>query len=742
MDITYVTKKKWLILFFAFVLILQMFALPSNNLAAGDSTPPILESVEISPKEVNVGDTIKISANISDDLSGVRSALVAFKSPSEERTQSIHLRENEDTGYWEGSYVVQDYDESGEWKLWYIAVSDNAGNSKNYQPTEIETNLNFIINNSNGDSTPPVLENVEISAQELNAGDTIQITANISDDLSGVRSALVAFKSPSEERTQSIHLRENEDTGYWEGSYVVQDYDESGEWKLWYIAVSDNAGNSKNYQPTEIETNINFIINNSNGDSTPPVLESVEISPKEVNVGDMIKITANISDDLSKVRSALVAFKSPSEERTQSIHLRENEDTGYWEGSYVVQDYDESGEWKLWYIAVSDNTGNSKNYQPTEIETNLNFIINNSNGDSSEEENGTDPEEGNDSEGESDSDTEEGKDSENDNNEELPYQIVISNETWSNKIIDKDVFIGPEAILSINGNVTVNGNIYVYGALRSFGGLSLNGTLHAQQMNFGNGGTLYQGSANIGGSNSISSVKVSSEAYDVPLDVVYEILEQNDDLLIQGKTLPFLDVYIDGKEVDVMENGTFSIQLSKYNNTVSIVIRDLFDKDVVKYLNLGLEEVITEEEIEEIPYETIKKEDPTLNKGEEVVEQEGVPGKKVITYEVTYVNGEETQRVVTSEVITNMPVDKIIKIGTKVDESNEDSEGESGTNPEDGDDSEGESGTDPEDGGGSEGENGTDPEDGDGSEGENGIDLKTETVLKGENGTDHEDGDG
>ncbi|MCR6112621.1 G5 domain-containing protein [Bacillus sp. A301a_S52] len=708
MDIKYVTNKKWLIIFFTFVLIIQIFALPSNSLAAGDSTPPVLESVEISPKEVNVGDTIKIKAKISDDFSGVRFAHVAFKSPSEERNHSIHLNENEETGYWEGSYVVQDFDESGEWKLQYIYVIDNAGNRKNYQPTEIETNINFIINNSNGDSTPPVLESVEISPKEVNVGDTIKIKAKISDDFSGVRFAHVAFKSPSEERNHSIHLNENEETGYWEGSYVVQDFDESGEWKLQYIYVIDNAGNRKNYQPTEIETNINFIINNSNGDSTPPVLESVEISPKEVNVGDTIKIKAKISDDFSGVRFAHVAFKSPSEERNHSIHLNENEETGYWEGSYVVQDFDESGEWKLQYIYVIDNAGNRKNYPPNEVETNINFIINNSNDDSSGEENGTDPEEG--------------KDSDNDDNEELPYQIVISDETWSNKIINKDVFIGPEAILSINGNVTVNGNIYVYGVLRSFDGLSLNGTLYAQQMNFGIDQTLYQGSANISGSNSISSVIVSSEAYDVPLDAEYEFLEQSDNLFIQGKTLPFLDVYIDDKKVDVMGNGSFSKQLSNYNNTVTIVIRDIFGKDIVKYLNLGLEEIIEEVEIEEIPYETIKKEDPTLKKGEEVVEQEGVPGEKVITYEVTYANDEEIQRVVISEEITNEPVNKIIRIGTKVDESNEGSEGENGSDPEDGDSSEGEKGSDPENGDGSEGEKGSDPENGDGSEGEKGSD--------------------
>src|SRR5699024_2730317 len=103
----------------------------------------------------------------------------------------------------------------------------------------------------------------------------------------------------------------------------------------------------------------------------------------------------------------------------------------------------------------------------------------------SESENGGDPEDEDGSENESGTDPENEENLENDNNEELPYHIVTSNEVWSNNTINNDVFVGPEAVLSISGNVTINGNIYLYGALRSFGGLTLNGTLYAQQVNFG-----------------------------------------------------------------------------------------------------------------------------------------------------------------------------------------------------------------------------------------------------------------
>src|SRR5699024_8321548 len=162
------------------------------------------------------------------------------------------------------------------------------------------------------------------------------------------------------------------------------------------------------------------------GDSTPPVVESVEISPREANTGDTIKIKAKITDDISGVKSNLVVFESPSGNSERSFALKENKDTGYWEYNYTVGEHDEAGDWQLRSFLVRDNANNYKIYYSNEIDGDLYFSVNNDD----EEENGS-----------------------NNDNKELPYHIVNSNETWSNKVINKDIYIGPEAILSIIGNV-------------------------------------------------------------------------------------------------------------------------------------------------------------------------------------------------------------------------------------------------------------------------------------------------
>jgi LPXTG-motif cell wall-anchored protein len=649
------------------------------NPKLGDSTPPVLESVEISANEVNVGDTITVETKITDDISGVDNAAISFNSPSQQRNQYIPLTENKNTGFWEGSYVVQKYDEAGEWNLWYLFVEDNVGNEKFYYQEDINSTLSFSLNNTTGDNISPTLETVKISSNEVSVGDTITVEAKITDDISGVGNAAISFTSPSQQRNQYIPLTENKKTGFWEGSYVVQEYDEAGEWNLWYLFVEDNVGNEKFYYQDDINSTLSFSLNNTTGDSNSPTLETVKIGSDEVSVGDTITVEARISDDISGVNNAAVSFTSPSQQRNQYIPLTENKKTGFWEGKYVVQEYDETGKWNLWYLFVEDKVGNEQFYYQDDIDSNFVFFVTSKEHGSSEKIDNH-PKEKNSSESSTTVDSGDEKISESENNGGLPYQIVSSNETWSNKVIDNDVFIGPEAILSISDNVTVNGDIYVYGSLRSFGGLTINGTLHAQQVNFGTGGSLTQGSAHIGGSNSISSMQVSNQAYNVPLDVNYEIQEQNNNLIIQGKTLPFLNVYIDGEQAEVMDNGTFSKQLSAYNNIVPVRIIDVFGNDITRDLDLGLEEIIEEEKTEEIPFETIKQEDPTLEYGEEAVAQEGVPGKKVITYEVTYVNNEEVERTVISEEITVEPVNEIIKVGTKEVALNEENNSESQDN--------------------------------------------------------------
>ncbi|MFJ7729297.1 leucine-rich repeat protein, partial [Neobacillus sp. NPDC097160] len=82
-------------------------------------------------------------------------------------------------------------------------------------------------------------------------------------------------------------------------------------------------------------------------------------------------------------------------------------------------------------------------------------------------------------------------------------------------------------------------------------------------------------------------------------------------------------------------------------------------------------EIIEETTTEEIPYTTEEVFDAELDQGVTVIDQVGEVGQKVITYEVTYINGEEVNREIKSEEVTKSPVNEIVRIGTKVTEVKE-----------------------------------------------------------------------
>ncbi|MEH7383588.1 G5 domain-containing protein [Bacillus sp. JJ1533] len=69
---------------------------------------------------------------------------------------------------------------------------------------------------------------------------------------------------------------------------------------------------------------------------------------------------------------------------------------------------------------------------------------------------------------------------------------------------------------------------------------------------------------------------------------------------------------------------------------------------------------------ESIPFQTVYQNDANLEKGKQVVAQNGSNGTKTITYKETYTNGSLTSKNVVSSSVTKQPVNKIVKVGTKV----------------------------------------------------------------------------
>lgn len=144
------------------------------------------------------------------------------------------------------------------------------------------------------------------------------------------------------------------------------------------------------------------------------------------------------------------------------------------------------------------------------------------------------------------------------------------------------------------------------------------------------------------------------ENYTEQESISHEVTYQENNELAQG-------------ENKVIQNGVDGIKEVTYDGETDEVISEtVIQEPVTEIIEVGTmtSETRTEKVQEEVPFETERIENSDLENATEQVVQEGQPGSKVLTYEVTYVNGEETGRELISEELVTAPINRIVEVGT------------------------------------------------------------------------------
>ncbi|WP_430790461.1 cell wall-binding repeat-containing protein [Virgibacillus flavescens] len=554
-------RSKQVALMILLVMVVNLVSTPLVVLADGDGEPPVVESLEVSPNEVSVGDTVTVKADVRDSNSGVDTVGVFFDSPSGNNEEGFFLDYNATSGLWEGKYIVTETDEAGKWVFNFISVEDKAGNRKFYYPQQLQSTntLDFLVINPTGDGEPPVVESLEVSPNEVSVGDTVTVKADVRDSNSGVDTVGVFFDSPSGNSEEGFFLDYNATSGLWEGKYIVTEIDEAGKWVFNFISVEDKAGNRKFYYPQQLQSTntLDFLVINPTGDGEPPVVESLEVSPKEVEVGDRVIVKADVRDSDTGVDTVGVFFDSPSGNSEEGFFLNYNATSGLWEGKYIVTETDEAGQWVFDFISVEDKAGNSEFYYPGELlfSNNFNFTV------IPPSDLGLEP---------------------------LPHSYTTYDETWTQKTIDGDLYVGPESQLTINGDVTITGDVYVFGTIRNYGDLTINGTLNARRVYYGSYSNSPGTVMHLGGSNRIPSTSVSNQAWDVPLEIYNEDLTvQDGKIILEGATVPVTELYVEDQKVDVSYYGTFRVPLENVTaDKVTFTMKDVFGYSTTKEVSV------------------------------------------------------------------------------------------------------------------------------------------------------------
>jgi hypothetical protein len=109
------------------------------------------------------------------------------------------------------------------------------------------------------DTTPPVLTGFTFSPMAVDtttSSATVNVTAQITDNLSGSTNPGVFFGSPSGQQAQValLFLTSGTDlSGTWTGTVTIPAHSEAGMWTVSRVFVEDNAGNYQNYYTSDLQ---------------------------------------------------------------------------------------------------------------------------------------------------------------------------------------------------------------------------------------------------------------------------------------------------------------------------------------------------------------------------------------------------------------------------------------------------------------------------------------------------------
>jgi hypothetical protein len=358
-----------------------------------DNEPPVLAGLSISPTTVNTtasSQTVTVTAHITDNLSGLASASVVFRSPSgretTEKATFSKVSGSSTNGVYEAKVVFKRYIAPGPWKVSSLRMVDNVENEITLNSRRLQAKgfTETVQVESIEDEAPPSLAGFSITPSSVNvasSSQTVVVGAHITDDLSGLASASVQFESPNGKQVTATaeftKVSGTETDGTYEATVTFNQFIQAGTWKVRDVNLRDNVGNEANLSATQLEGK-GFpatVTVSSNADIEPPTLASLAISPSSINTttaSETVTVTAQITDNLSGFEHGSVVFESPNGKVLTNIatfsKISGSATSGLYEAKVIFRPYVQPGTWKVSNVNLTDAVGNEANLSASQLE--------------------------------------------------------------------------------------------------------------------------------------------------------------------------------------------------------------------------------------------------------------------------------------------------------------------------------------------------------------------------------------
>ncbi|MCL1997827.1 MAG: hypothetical protein FWG65_03580 [Turicibacter sp.] len=230
-----------------------------------DNEPPVLHNVQVTPV-VNAPGVVTVTVEATDNLSGIEVIDARFIDANSNREYMAFgnvawswnlIAENT----FQTEIPIGQYDPPGLFELALVWITDVAGNQQTYvlNPSQwgndvlpLPNNAAFTITNTNYDNEPPVLHNVQVSPQVVNAPGVVTVTVTATDNLSGIEIIQANFIDANSNREYVAFgnvawswnlIAENT----FQTEITIGQYDPPGLFELAWVWITDVAGNQQMY---------------------------------------------------------------------------------------------------------------------------------------------------------------------------------------------------------------------------------------------------------------------------------------------------------------------------------------------------------------------------------------------------------------------------------------------------------------------------------------------------------------
>ncbi len=256
-----------------------------------DKVAPVINSITVNKTEIQVGETLEIAVDATDDVSGI--AQVSASAYINGQYKKIEFSYDETKKLYLGYFKITEDLINKTIGITNISVIDNS-NKDTYSSELI--NISVIDETGNKDNIKPVIKSIKFDKEYYNTGDTLKLYVDAYDNESGIQFVEAYVKIGI--YTKSLLLQYNEELKNYTNEIYISEDMEGSKITLSNLRVADNA---YNYADFNEEISAYVLTNDGRVDMEAPVVTNIEYSNDKLNLQDKLQITLNATDNISGI---------------------------------------------------------------------------------------------------------------------------------------------------------------------------------------------------------------------------------------------------------------------------------------------------------------------------------------------------------------------------------------------------------------------------------------------------------